>query len=302
VEVYIDGIAASAASIIAMAGDTITMGVNSMIMIHNAWSDCQGFASDMREMANVLDKVSEAIGATYVKKTGKSSDEIKALMDTGTWLSAKDCMDLGFCTAISETPADDGMKALAKQFRNRVGAPRTPVPEFHSDSSGTCACDCMNCMVGACMNCYNEDCKDPNCEDCPMQEGTGNSTPVRPGAAEKKTKRVDGEDLTWDCFIVALDHQDIGTWHLPWKFSTEEKTKSHLRNAVARFNQVEGLTQEQKDAAWKKLVRLCKKYGIEVDEGKKDAVTGPVTASEPPLPSNLSLVEAELWVLEHRGQ
>lgn len=94
-----------------------------------------------------------------------------------------------------------------------------------------------------------------------------------PGLAERadaKTKTVDGEELKSDAFLIVGDPEKTDTWHLPWKFSTEEKTKSHLRDALARFDQVEGVDEETKKKAYKKLVRLCKKYGIDVsDEEKK---------------------------------
>jgi uncharacterized protein len=87
-----------------------------------------------------------------------------------------------------------------------------------------------------------------------------------------KTKRVDGEDLTADCFLIVGDKDDTSTWKLPWKFSTEEKTKSHLRNALARFNQLTGVSEEDKKKAWTKLVSLCKKYGIEVSDDNKKSL------------------------------
>jgi len=86
-----------------------------------------------------------------------------------------------------------------------------------------------------------------------------------------KTKRKAGEDLTADAFLLVGDPQDPSTWSLPWKFSTEAKTKRHLANALARFNQVEGFSAEEKAKAWKKLLRLCKKYGIEVSDEKQPA-------------------------------
>jgi hypothetical protein len=84
----------------------------------------------------------------------------------------------------------------------------------------------------------------------------------------KKTKSVDGEDLPASAFLIVGDSEKTETWKLPWKFSSEEKTKSHLRNALARFNQLQDVSKEDKDKAWAKLVRLCKQYGIDVDEGK----------------------------------
>lgn len=88
--------------------------------------------------------------------------------------------------------------------------------------------------------------------------------------AKRKTKRVDGEDLTADCFLIVGDVNDTSTWKLPWKFSTEEKTKSHLQNALARFDQLKDVSEEDKKKAWSKLVKLAKKHGIEVsaDEEK----------------------------------
>lgn len=91
---------------------------------------------------------------------------------------------------------------------------------------------------------------------------------------EKKTKRVDGEDLTADCFLIVLDAQKTDTWSLPWKFKTMAKTISHLRNALARFDQLKDVPEEAKKKAWRKLVRLCKQYGIEVAEEKSKELFG----------------------------
>lgn len=84
--------------------------------------------------------------------------------------------------------------------------------------------------------------------------------------AQGKTKRVDGEDLSADAFLVVGDKNDTSTWKLPVKFSTDEKTASHLRNALARFGQLKGVSEEEKKAAWSKLVKLCKAHDIEVSE------------------------------------
>lgn len=89
-----------------------------------------------------------------------------------------------------------------------------------------------------------------------------------PELRDKKTKRVDGEDLPASSFLIVGDPEKTDTWHLPWKFSTDEKTKSHLRDALARFDQVEGVDEETKKKAKAKLLRLCKKYGIDVSEEK----------------------------------
>jgi hypothetical protein len=83
-------------------------------------------------------------------------------------------------------------------------------------------------------------------------------------AEDEQTKKVDGEDLTRDCFLLVGDPDKTDTWELPWKFSTAAKTKSHLRDALARFNQVEGFSDELLAKAWTKLLMLCDHYGIDV--------------------------------------
>lgn len=87
---------------------------------------------------------------------------------------------------------------------------------------------------------------------------------------DKKTKRVDDEDLTADCFLIVGDPEKTDTWHLPWKFSTDEKTKSHLRDALSRFSELQDIPKDALDAAWKRLLELCKQYGIDVSDADKE--------------------------------
>lgn len=94
--VYIDGLAASAASVIAMAGDKITMPANAMIMIHKAWAAQGGNADDMRKLADTLDQVDSSIAETYQAKTGKAKDEIMELLSAETWMTAADAIEMGF--------------------------------------------------------------------------------------------------------------------------------------------------------------------------------------------------------------
>jgi len=90
---------------------------------------------------------------------------------------------------------------------------------------------------------------------------------------EKKTKRVDGADLTVDCFAHVGDPEKTDTWQLPIKFpGDEEKTKSHIRNALARFEQTEGMSADEKAKAKKKIIAAAKEHGIEVSETEKAAM------------------------------
>lgn len=92
---------------------------------------------------------------------------------------------------------------------------------------------------------------------------------VEPPAAvakEAKTKRVAGEDLTADCFAYVGDPEQTKTWKLPIKFSTEEKSKRHVRNALARFGKTKGIPDDKKAEVKAKIVAAAKHLGIEVDE------------------------------------
>lgn len=106
IKVIINGLAASIASVIAMAGDEIEMPKNSMMMIHNPMTWGDGNANDFRKQADVLDKIALTIQNVYVDKTGLSTSEIKEMMDEETWLTAEEAKEKGFCTQITEDNAN----------------------------------------------------------------------------------------------------------------------------------------------------------------------------------------------------
>lgn len=106
VTVKVDGKAVSAASIIAMAGEEILMSPGSIMMIHNPWTITQGEAKDMRKAAEVLDEVKEAIMNAYEIKTGRTREELSALMDEETWMSPKKAISEGFADGMLYT--DEG--------------------------------------------------------------------------------------------------------------------------------------------------------------------------------------------------
>jgi len=114
---YIEGIAASMGSVIALAADRVVMAENSLFMIHNAWGGANGEAKDMKKTAALLDKISDEIADIYMKKTKLPYDEVKDMMDEETWLNADEALDLGFVDSIS-----DAIKVAAKydvsKFKN----------------------------------------------------------------------------------------------------------------------------------------------------------------------------------------
>jgi ATP-dependent protease ClpP protease subunit len=102
VVVHIDGFALSAASVIAMAGDTVIMPGNAMMMIHNpsVWS--AGDANQLRKDAETLDKLRETMVAAYTSKTGLPRDEIIEMLDAETWLTADEAVGKGFADVVVE--------------------------------------------------------------------------------------------------------------------------------------------------------------------------------------------------------
>lgn len=102
INVFIDGIAASAATLIAMAGDKIIMPANAMMMVHNPLLGVFANANEMREWAETLDKVRDTIVAVYREKTGLNDEKIIELMDAETYMTASEAVELGFADKIEE--------------------------------------------------------------------------------------------------------------------------------------------------------------------------------------------------------
>ena len=138
VTVQIDGMAASAASVIAMAGTKVCMSPTSMIMVHNPFTAAMGDSEEMRKAIQLLDEVKESIINAYQIKTGLSRTKLSHLMDSETWMNAKKAKELGFCDEIlfageSELLDDAsgfsfGRKTAAACLMNRVIA-TLPRPE-----------------------------------------------------------------------------------------------------------------------------------------------------------------------------
>lgn len=100
VTVNIQGLAASAASVISMAGDTVRISPTAQIMIHKASNGIRGNADGMNHNAAVLDGIDKSIAAAYVAKTGMKESDLIQLMSNETWLTAKDAVDKGFADEI----------------------------------------------------------------------------------------------------------------------------------------------------------------------------------------------------------
>jgi ATP-dependent Clp protease, protease subunit len=102
IEIHILGVAASAASYIAMAGDKIVMPSNTMMFVHNPINAVYGNAEEMREMADVLDKIGASLMATYMKRWKGEEQALKDLFAAESYLTAAECLENGFCDEVTE--------------------------------------------------------------------------------------------------------------------------------------------------------------------------------------------------------
>lgn len=114
VTVHVDGLAASAASVVAMAGDVVIMPGNALMMVHNPWTYTAGNADDLRKDADTLDVIREGMIAAYQAKTGLGRQKLIALLEAETWMTAEDAVSMGFAD-VAEEPL-----AVAASLRGSV--------------------------------------------------------------------------------------------------------------------------------------------------------------------------------------
>lgn len=98
---HIDGLAASAASYLALAADEVVMADGAFFMIHNAWTMALGNKKDLAATIVLLEKIDASIAADYQAKTGKPLDEINSKMEAETWFSASEALDYGFIDRVA---------------------------------------------------------------------------------------------------------------------------------------------------------------------------------------------------------
>ena len=123
VTIKIDGIAASAASVIAMAGDTIEISVGGVFMIHDPLAGLIGYynTTDLENIVKELETIKQSIVNCYMTTTDKSEEEIKCLMtDEGTWFTGQEAVDAGFCTSVMFTEVETEVENAEKVIVNSV--------------------------------------------------------------------------------------------------------------------------------------------------------------------------------------
>jgi len=139
INVEVDGMALSIASVIAMAGDTISIAENALMMIHDPWTVVMGSAVDLRTEADMMDKAKAGIVATYQTRSALSESDIAAAMTAETWYTAQEAVDAGFATAVTGTSSRmaasaEKLKAFGYKHVPEVLA-KYPVTEIHIDEA-----------------------------------------------------------------------------------------------------------------------------------------------------------------------
>lgn len=134
---WCDGFACSAASIVFMAGEERIMGDASLLMIHNAWMSATGNAVELRDQADVLDKISQGSANAYASAINLTREELDKLMDgpdhQGTWILPEEALEWGFCTAIAEPeeatakPSQSVRKMLMQKLAAKEGIDAAPL-------------------------------------------------------------------------------------------------------------------------------------------------------------------------------
>ena len=118
---FIDGMAASAASYVALMADRVTMNDFSMFMIHNAWGLCIGNRDELREMADRLEYIDGTIADTISKRSGMELDKVKEAMGAETWYKGEDALEAGMCDEVIVTEQRVAAcidRGIAERYRN----------------------------------------------------------------------------------------------------------------------------------------------------------------------------------------
>lgn len=287
--VTVDGMAASAASFIAMAGDVVRMSPQSMMMIHDANAAAQGDARDMRALADLLDKTSDNIAAVYAQKTGKPAAEWRQVMLEETWFTDQEAVAAGLADEVISSKKVKNMAGDRPLGDGWVmGADGTT--RFDPDGDG------------------DDDSTPEGDTDHDYFDEDGNPIkpiPPCPSMGNKKGKKIKNSDVDnspWDASkawhngaesddpaafykgICAGEKTDgdpatQAHWALPYKYHpSDPPNAAGVRNALARFSQTKGLKNESEaratlEAAMKKI-NPDNNPGDSIDPGLLMAVLG----------------------------
>lgn len=130
VTTHIDGLAASAATYLAMAANEVRMTDGGLFMIHNSWTMAWGDKAELRDTANLLEKVDGSIAADYARQSGKPLDQIVEWMNATTWFTAAEAQDAGFVDAVDTNSKREASAAAARwNLSAYANAPKLTPPQ-----------------------------------------------------------------------------------------------------------------------------------------------------------------------------
>ena len=139
VVVDVDGLAASIASVIAMAGDEIRIASNAMMMIHNPHGMAMGDATEMQRVASLLNQIKGSLADTYASRTGQKRQQLEAWMEDETWLTAETAVEYGFADRVTSDQQVSASFNMLNHFRNvpaalrgRAQASATPARDMNA--------------------------------------------------------------------------------------------------------------------------------------------------------------------------
>ncbi len=138
VEVDIDGLAASAASVVAMAGDVVRMADNARMMIHNAWTVTAGDYRELRRVADLLESINGDIVDAYHSRVDLPRDALVEMLDAETWMDAEEARDMGFVDQVAEGLSVAAAWVDRRRYRNTprelIEQPEPVVESFRASS------------------------------------------------------------------------------------------------------------------------------------------------------------------------
>ncbi|VWB45846.1 peptidase S14 [Burkholderia pseudomultivorans] len=212
----VDGVAASAASLVLMACDTIVMPSNTMLMIHNPHTFAIGEADHLRKRADLLDSTRSNMVVAYVDRSGRTEEEVQEIMDAETWMTAAQAKEQGFCDEIADPiriEAYAGAERLAAHFSEVPVAIRalleddddmTPAPEPGRVPTPTSATASEVSVLAS--HVYSA-CRDAKIEHC--VEGIVLSTGLRDRATVDAAIRS-AQDIAGICLAAGLTELTAG--------------------------------------------------------------------------------------------
>ncbi|MFD8234004.1 head maturation protease, ClpP-related [Streptomyces sp. NPDC059696] len=234
VTVQVDSVAASIASVIAMAGDRIEMAPNSMMMIHDASGLCYGNASDMEEMGELLDLISDNIADAYASRAGGTREQWRERMRAETWYLPEDAVDNGLAdeavqapkagtpTEPAEEPEPDMARAWDLAAYGYQGPRRhEPKDETEQPTSVTLTFNVGDAVGEQLLAALRKDAElrdtAPPVEAAPVAEPVAETTPVEPApeepAAVPEPEAPAAEPVDeWAALTAHLTQDDADTW------------------------------------------------------------------------------------------